>query len=233
MSTQGVSATVGNNRMSKVFSGTITDEVWTNIQDSLSSTNLGILIPRANVNNVQAEYTAGLAAWRFQNAQSLQVSRRGWAAQIGYDCYKSTSIPTYSVNPDDMVQVYAMPVNGASNKFNALAWVTTTKGTELYKAKAVPDSTATAMTTALQDQTLGDAAFNSNITALSICLETGASLDKVEFIDSAGGVIFTIQGGHRMPTAGGTSAYYNLDVSGLALPITKGFSMKITGKKGQ
>lgn len=219
--------------MSKIFGGTVTDGVWTNIQDTLSSTNLGILIPRAPVNFVQSEYTGGLMAWRIQNAQSLAVSRRGWGALDGNSCYKSSGIPTYAVNPDDMIQVYAQPVDSTSGKTNALAWVTTTKGTELYQALAVADGTATAMVTALQSQTFGDAAFNSTLTQLSICLEDGAELNKVEFIDSAGGVVLTIQGDDRIPNAGaggGTSAYYNLMVPNMGLMVTKGFAMKITTK---
>lgn len=217
--------------MSKVFGGTITDEVWTNIQDTNSSTNLGILIPRASISNVQAEYTGGLAAWRIQNAQTLFVSRRGWAALEDNSCYSSAAIATYGVAPDDIIQMYAMPT-AAANKVNALAWVTTSKGVELYKAKNVTDATATEMKTALQDQSLGDAAFNSTLTSFSVCLEDGAQLDKVEFIDSAGGVQMTIQGNHRINqnASGGVSPYYNLDVSGLGLPITKGFTMKITAK---
>ena len=233
MSTQAVTATVGNGMMSKVFGGTVTDGVWSNIQDTISSTNLGILIPRAVVNNVQAEYTGGLMAWRIQNAQTLQVSRRGWGAKEDFSCYGSAAIPAHSVNPDEMIQVYAQPVDSTSAKSNALAWVTTSKGTELYQALAVADGTATAMTTALQQQTFGDAAFNSTLTEFSVCLEDGAQLDKVEFIDSAGGVVLTIQGDHRIPNdakGGGTSAYYNLKAMGLSLVVTKGFNMKITTK---
>ena len=233
MSTQAVTATVGNGRMSKVFGGTVTDGVWTNIQDTLSSTNLGILIPRAVVNNVQSEYNGGLMAWRIQNAQSLAVSRRGWGALDGSSCYKSAGVPAYGITPDDMIQVYAQPVDSPRAKTNALAWVNTSKGTELYQALAVADGVATAMTTALQQQTFGDAAFNSTLTGFSICLEDGAELDKVEFIDSAGGVILTIQGNSRIPNAtagGGTSAYYNLEAMGMSLQVTKGFSMKITTK---
>ena len=89
------------------------------------------------------------------------------------------------------------------------------------------------MTTALQGQTFGDAAFNSTLMEFSICLEDGAQLDKVEFIDSAGGVVLTVQGNTRIPnggTGGGTSAYYNLKAMGMSLMVTKGFSMKITTK---
>lgn len=231
MTTQAVTATVGNSRMSKIFQGTITDGVWTNIQDNLSENNLGILIPRATITNVQAEYTAGLAAWRIQNAQTLAVSRTGWAAKSGNSCYKSDMIGAVGINPDDMIQFYSMPKAG-TGKSHALAWVHTSKGVELYKANDVSAGTATSMITALQEQSFGDAAFNSTLMRFSICLQDGASLDKVEFVDSSGGVVLTIQGNHRIPaTAGeGTSAYYNLDVSGLGLVVTKGFKMQITVK---
>lgn len=220
---------VGNGRMSKVFSATVTEEAWKNMQDTLSSTNLGILIPRAVVNNVQASTTStGAMAWRIQNAQTLLVSRRGWGAKEGYNCYESAAIPAHSINPDEIIQYYVMPADATANQSNALAWVHTTKGTELYQAKDIADNTATAMTTSLQGQTLGDAAFNSTLTGFSIQAEEGARVVKVEFIDSAGGVVLTIDGNYRMPTAGGTSMYYNLKAEGLSLPITKGFTMKIT-----
>ena len=121
-----------------------------------------------------------------------------------------------------------MPEDSTAGKSNALAWVHTSKGTELYQAKGIVDDTATAMTTSLQGQTLGDAGFNSVLTGFSIQAEQGAAVVKVEFIDSAGGVVLTIAGNKRLPTDGGTSAYYNLEAEGLSLPITKGFSMKIT-----
>lgn len=234
MTTQAVTATVGNNRMSKIFGGTITDGVWTNIEDTLSETNLGILIPRATISNISANYTAGLAAYRLQNAQSLAVSRTGWASKDGYSCYKSAHIRPVSISPDDMIQVYSMPKAG-SGKTHALAWVHTTKGVELYKANDVAAATATPMITALQEQSFGDAAFGSTLTGVSICLQDGANLDKVEFIDSAGGVVLTINGNHRNPSAdgAGVSAYYNLDVTGLGLEVTKGFKMQITVNDNQ
>jgi len=230
MTTQAVTATIGNGRMSKIFGGTVTDGVWSNIQDTLSATNLGILIPGMPVNFVQAEYAGGLMAWRIQNAQSLQVSRRGWGALEDYSCYKSSIIPTYSVGADDMIQVYSQPV-AQTDECNALAWVHTTKGVELYEVLGLGDNEAKEMKTALQDQSFGDAAFNSTLTQISICLNDGANLDKVEFIDSAGGVVLTIQGDARIPspsTNGGISAYYNLMVPNMGLQVTKGFTMKIT-----
>ena len=78
-----------------------------------------------------------------------------------------------------MIQVYTQPVDSTSAKSNGLAWVTTSKGTELYEALAVADATATEVKTALQDQSFGDAAFNSTLTEFSIQVEDGADLHKV------------------------------------------------------
>ena len=92
---------------------------------------------------------------------------------------------------------------------------------------------ATEMKTALQQQSFGDAAFNSTLTGVSVCLQDGRRLEKIEFIDSAGGVVLTLQGNFRIPNkgkGGGVSAYYNFEAMGMSLPVTKGYTMKITTK---
>ena len=93
----------------------------------------------------------------------------------GLDCYASTAIPPHTINPDEIIQYYSMPEDSTAGQTNALAWVHTSKGTELYQAKGIVDDTATAMTTSLQGQTLGDAAFNSVLTGFSIQAEQGRS----------------------------------------------------------
>jgi hypothetical protein len=210
--------------------GTITDGIWSNLQDSLSSTNLGILIPNATVNRVVGTYAGGLGAWRIINAQTLAVSRRGWLSKDMYSCYATGAIPTHRVMPNEIIQAYTQPLDATANQSNVLAWVHTTKGTELYEAKDVVDSTATEIKTALQNQSLGDAGFNSTLTGLSFQVEDGGQLLFVEIFDSAGGVIWSQPGNFRKPSAGATSAYYNFDAKGLGIAIGKGFTMKVTVK---
>ena len=55
MTTQAVKATVGSGTFSKIFTLTATDDQWdgNSLTDSISSQPLGILIPRAMINNVQ------------------------------------------------------------------------------------------------------------------------------------------------------------------------------------
>ena len=230
MSTQTANVILGNNSMSKIFTGTATDGTWTNLQDSLSTTNLGILIPNAIINRATGVYAEGLGAFRIQDAQTLQVSRRGWLSKDGYACYSSTGIVPHKVKPNEIIQVYTQPLDATANQSNVLAWVHTTKGTELYETLDVVDATATEMKTALQDQSLGDAGFGSTMTGLSIQVEDGGQVLLVQVFDSAGGVVWSQSGNFRMPSAGATSAYYNFDASGLAIPIGKGFTMKVTVK---
>ena len=132
--------------------------------------------------------------------------------------------------PNEIVQAYTQPLDATANQSNVLAWVHTTKGTELYEAKDVVDATATEIKTALQDQSLGDAGFNSTLTGLSFQVEDGGQLFAVQIFDSAGGLVWSQSGNFRMPSAGGTSAYYNFDASGLGVQIGKGFTMKVAVK---
>ena len=230
MTTQTASVALSNNQMSKIFTGTATDGVWTNLQDSLSQTNLGILIPNAMINRAIGTYAEGVGAYRIINAQTLAVSRRGWLSEDGYSCYSSGAIAPHRVAPNEIVQAYTQPVDATAGQVNAIAWIHTTKGTELYQALAVEDAELTEMSTALQSQSIGDAAFNSNMTGISIQLENGGKLISLSLYDSAGGLIWNLPANYRMPTAGGTSLYYNFKAEGLSIPIGKGFTFKITTK---
>jgi len=230
MTTQGAVVALSNNQMSKIFTATVTDGVWTNLQDSLSGSNLGILIPNAMINRAIGTYTGGVGAYRIINAQTLAVSRRGWLSKDGYACYSSGAIQPHRVMPNEIVQAYTQPVEATAAESNVIAWVHTTKGTELYEALEVKDSTLTEMKTALQGQSIGDAAFNSNMTGVSIQVEDAGQVISLSLFDSAGGLIWNLPGNFRMPTAGGTSAYYNFKAEGLSIPIGKGFTFKITTK---
>jgi len=230
MTTQTAAISLGNNQMSKMFTATATDGVWSNLPDSLSSSNLGILIPSATINRAVGTYSAGLGAWRIINAQTLAVSRRGWLAHDEYSCYSSGAIAPHRVAPNEIVQAYCQPVDGTANQSNVLAWIHTSKGTELYETLDVVDSTLTEMKTALQNQSIGDAAFNSTMTGLSIQVEDGGQVIGVSLYDSAGGLVWSMPGNFRMPAPGGVSAYYNFKAEGLSIPIGKGFTFKITVK---
>jgi len=142
-------------------------------------------------------------------------------------CYESSMIAPYTINPNDILTVYPLPVDG-TGKTNALAWITTSKGVELFEAKAVVNATATAMTTVVNAQTLGDSMFNSTLGSIHVQAQDNSIVDQVEIIDNSGGTVLTLFGGVRGGVPGAMSLSYQLKADGLAVPIGKGFSLKIT-----
>jgi len=229
LTTQGVSITTGNASMSKIFTDTSTDGVWSGnvCLDSIAGQSIGILIPNSTLTFAQAEYEAGCMAWRLQNAQTLQVTARGWGVKAGQNCMHSSMIAPVRVSPNDILTVFPLPVDATANQSNALAWVHTTKGTELFKGTDIVDSTSTEIKTAVNDQSLGDAFFNSRLTGFSVQCEDMATLDRVEIIDEMGGVVYTAQGNVRGAQPASRSNYYNIEVKGLNIMIGKGWKLNI------
>ena len=215
--------------MGKIFSKSATDDVWdgNTLTDTLSQQQIGILMPRSTINRVQLQYTSGLAAWRIQNSANLTFQRFGFGVKDGLACFSSSSIQPYSINPNDILTVYPLP-QAAATQSNVLAWVATSKGVELFEAKAVADGVATAMTTVVNAQSLGDSMFNSVLGSIHVQAEDGATVDSIEIIDNSGGTVLTLFGGVRGDDAGAMSLDYNLKADGLAVGIGKGFSLKIT-----
>lgn len=228
MTTQATSMTVGNPSFSKVFTDTSTDSVWSGnvLLDTISSQSMGILIPNSTISWVQPEYNAGGMAWRIQNAQSLQVSRWGFGCFGGQNTKQY--IAPYTVNPNDILTAYPVASAAGGGNIAGLAWVTTTKGTELFTVTA-PDATDSLMVTAVNAQSLGDAFFNSTILSIDVQVEDAARLNKVEIVDNLGGVQMTIHGGYRGTQGSSRSNYNNLSCVGLNIPVGKGFELKLKG----
>jgi len=229
MTTQATTITTGNARFSKIFSDASTDGVWSGnvLLDTVSNQSLGILIPGATLSFAQAEYESGAMAWRIQNAQTLAVSRYGFGVLAGQNCMSTSQMMPVRVSPNDILTTFPVAKDTTPNQANALAWVSTTKGIELMQALAVPDSTSTEMKTAVNNQTIGDAFFNSTLTKICVQLEDDAQLDRIEIIDNLGGVQMTIQGGYRGTTASSRSNVFNLEAMGLNVPIGKGFKLNV------
>jgi len=230
MTTQGITATVGSGMMSREFTATATDGQWDGniLTDSVANTNLGLVMPNRMIDRVAVQYEGGACIWRIQSSQTLVVKRYGYANKDGYTCYESTVIAPYTVQPDDILTVYPLPVNIGAGTANILAWVQTSRGFEAFGKTGAATGTAETMKTLVNDQTLGDYAFNANLQTITVQCQDDALIDKVELIDQTGGVVWTAFGNARMPTAGGTNAYYNFKAEGLGISILKGYNLKIT-----
>ena len=230
MTTQDVTATVGNPRMGKIFSKSATDGQWdgNTLTDTLSTQQIGILMPGTSINRVQLQYAGGLCAYRIQNSATLTYARWGFGVKDGFACYESSAIQPYTINPNDILTVYPLAVDADPLQSNVMAWVQTSKGVELFSAVDAPNGAATAMTTVVNAQSLGDSMFNSTLSSIHVQAEDGATVDQVEIIDNSGGTVMTLYGSVRGGSAGAMSLNYNLKADGLAVPIGKGFSLKVT-----
>jgi len=215
--------------MGKVFTATATDDVWdgNTLTDSLSSQQIGILMPNTPINHVQFTYAGGCVAWRLQNAATLTFTRFGFGMKSGLACYESSAIAPYTINPNDILTAYPLPASVTPDTSNVLAWVQTTKGVELFEAKAVANGVSGELTTVVNSQTIGDSMFNSTLQSIHVQAQDGAQVTQVDIVDNSGGTVLTLYGGVR-GEAGGLSNLYNLKADGLAVPIGKGFTLNIT-----
>ena len=229
MTTQAIEAVAGNNAMSKVFNATVTDGQWdgSTLTDQLSSQQLGIIMPNVTINRLQCRYTSGLCAWRIQNAATLTFQRWGFGVPANTACYDSQAIAPYRINPNDILTTFALPTDDDAGQGNVLAWVQTSKGVELFSGENVQSGISTALTTVVNSQSLGDSMFNSTLGSIMVQVEDGTSLAQLELIDNQGGTVMTLQGGSRGTQGGAMSLEYNLKAHGLAVPIGKGWSLKV------
>jgi len=233
MTSQTVTVVAGNNTFSKIFTISATDDSWGNVLlDTISSQPIGILLPNQVVNNMQANYAAGLGAFRLINSQSLKVSVQGLMSKTGLNNYQETQIPSTRINPNDILETYPMAVDSTSGDTAVLAFVNTTKGELLYKVTTSADNTPAEIVTAVNGLSLGSDAFGATLTKLQIQCEDGSRLASATVVDNMGGIIATFYGSERGATAGSRSNIYNGLFENLNIPIERGYALKVSTVTG-
>ena len=220
--------------MTKVFTLDSTTGQWdgNSLTDSISSQPLGILMPGITIDRVSVTSTNGLMGWRIQNAVTLAVSRCGVATEDNYTCNESSYIQPYRITANDILVTYPLETDTTASQSNVLAWITTSKGKELYKAQDVVDSTATALKTAVNSQTLGDNAFGSMLLGVEVQAESMARVESIDILDNTGGTIATYYGSVRGTSPGAMDLKYNLSQTRLNIPVQKGMTLRVTTISG-
>ena len=230
MTTQSIKAKVGSKNLTRSFNDTATDGVvftTNNLLDDNAGQQVGILIPGVMIDSIQMTYTAGLAQWRIINSQNQVVSRYGFASKTGYVCPMECQITPYTIKPTDLLQVFPKAVNTTAGDAEVLAWLVTSGGVESFQATTAADSTPIAMTNSITGQSLGDWAFGKMLNKICMQAEDGAFISEVQIIDQTGSIVWSTFGNTRLPTAGGKSTHFNLDIP-CGLKIEKGWAIKVS-----
>ena len=227
MTTQAVAASIGNPNMSRLFSATATDGQYNNLNDTVTSTAIGLSMPGKTINYVCATVTAGVGIWRIISSQTNRIFAQGFTSQITYVDPVECQISPLAIQPDMLFQIYCQPVDATAQQTNSVALVTSTRGVEAFFKTDVPDGTATELVSVISGLGVGDLLFGSTIKNVRVQLEGGATLTSISFIDASGGTQYTGYGSTRLPDAGGSSTHYNGDYL-LNIPVQKGWKLNET-----
>ena len=210
--------------MSRVFTGTETDNQWNTVVSSNSSVNLGLEMPNVTIDSVQGHIQQVVWYTELKDTKTNRISRYGFGNKLGYTCAKTSMIMPVQIK-SSAYSIWPIVVNTTDHKTNVLALLYTSAGVEPFGALTVADNTDTALTSLESSQSLGDWAFNSTLKKVCIQLQDGATLNSVSIIDQTGGTIMTQYGGIRQ-AVGENSGLYNIEFS-CAVPIMKGYQIKV------
>jgi len=225
MTTVASTAVIGNPRMSRVFSATSTDGQYNNLNDSVTSTAIGLSMPNQTISYIQASQATGLGVWRIISSTTNQIIRQGFTAKTGYTCPASSAIAPLAIKSDYLFQVYTLADDATADQSNVLALITSSRGVEAFTASDVPDSTDTQLTALISGLGVGDLLFGATMSQVAIQGEAGMFLSNITVLDAASGTVMTQSGSVRLPTAGGKSAMTN-GVFNMSIPLLKGFKLQ-------
>ena len=171
---------------------------------------------------MQVVYTAGLCQWRIIDSNNNQVSRQGFASKTQYVCPMESKIAPYTIKPTDLLQVFAKA--NPSGDAEVMAWVTT--------SGILPSNNRRRQHSDCHDQLnhftdIGDFGFGQMLTRLQFQVEDGGFIDEVVILDQTGSKVWQCDGNTRLPTAGGKSTLYNLDIP-VGIKIEKGYALQVS-----
>jgi hypothetical protein len=224
VTSQAITATVSGPTGGKAFADDAQDGKWdgNNLLDTVSSSDLGQVMPGQSINYVCVTYTGGAALWRIQSRSTLAIKRYGFCSHLGTVDFDECKVTPYTITSDDILTVYPVPVEDEPSQVNVLAWLDTSTGPQAFGALGVIDAMATEITSLVTAQSLGEFA-PSVLTGIGIQVEDAAYLTSATLIGADGGTIVTWYG--TMRDAG--HYYLNL-AAGAAIPIDKGTVIKVT-----
>jgi hypothetical protein len=223
---QAVTAIIGNGTMSRVFTATGADNAYSNLNDSVTATNLGLTMPGQTINYICGTMTEGVAIGRIISSQSNTIYRQFVCSKVGYVDAAECRIQPLVIQPDMLLQIYSMPLDASALESNVLGLITTNRGVEAFIAQNSIDNSNTEFVSLLSSLGVGDLLFGATMSRIQVAVESGGFLTSAIVVDASGGTQWTGYGNAKLPTAGGTSTQMNGDFM-VSIPLKKGFKLNL------
>lgn len=224
MTTQAFVASISGpgNQGGRAFSGTVTDGQYTSVNTTTGSAELGFAMKGKTVNNIVANYAAGSCAWAIKNRVTQTIDRCGFGALSAASGVEGQSIQPIAIVQDHIFQSYTL---AAGTTY--LAWVKMHgRPPELFSG-TIANGAQGELTTVTDSSSLGSFA-DQRVEWIKIQGPDGKITQLMQIYDANGGEVFARYGGEREVLGGTQSGSVNMCVSGLAIPIMRGMTIKLT-----
>ena len=219
-------STIGNPSMTRVFSASSTEQVYSNQTDSVTQTAIGLSMPGQVVSYVCATVASGTGLWRIISSTTNKIHRQGFVSKTGYVDNMECMISPLTIQPDMLFQIYAQPDNAGANESNMVALVYTERGVEAFQATGALDAINAPLISIISGLGVGNLLFGATISKIAVAGEFGMALNNLNVVDAAGGTTYTGYGNYRLPTAGGTSTKVNGSFP-MSIRIQKGWVVNV------
>ena len=217
---------IGNQTFSRVFSATSVDSTYSNQNDSVTSTAIGLSMPNATINYVCSTTAAGTGLWRIISSTTNMIHRQGIVSKTGFVEPSECMIAPLVIKSDMLFQIYVQPDSITPGATNSVALVYSNRGVEAFQCVGSVDTVATPIVSVISGLGVGNLLFGANISKIEVATDFGATLNEITVIDATSGTNFTGYGNVRLPTAGGTSTKTN-GVFPMAITVQKGWVVNL------
>lgn len=217
---------IGNPSMSRVFSAESTNSIYTNQNDSVTTTAIGLSMPGATVSYVCSTTAAGTGLWRIISSTTNMIHRQGIVSKTGFVCPSECMITPLAIKSDMLFQIYVQPDSIDPGTTNSVALVYSNRGVEAFQTVGSIDATDTPLVSVISGLGVGNLLFGASISRIEVATDFGASLTDITVIDATSGTQFTGYGSTRLPTAGGKSTQTN-GVFPMAITVQKGWVVNL------
>jgi len=174
------------------------------------------------ISNVTANYAAGSCAWVIKNRVTQSYDRVGFGSLMA-----ATGVYGYKIQPLTIVQDHVLRSFTMAAGTTYMAWVKMRgRPAELFTG-TIANGAQGELTTQTDSSSLGSFA-DQAIEWIKVQGPDGKVVNALQIYDANGGEVYGQFGGEREVLGGASGGNVNLCVEGLAIPIMRGMTVKLT-----